>query len=265
MKLSVLASSCIGTLVAFSSSAADYTSDGFSSKIAGNGYIAEASYNGNILFRNCQLTGAYSLEKGEVKHDARFFQVCDYTGKADCKKLDGNKMSVATNSVLANKGVGNGAQYETQILLEPNEITVKSKVTTLIALKTDMLLFKYDFSIPAEVVSGRGFKLVHSSAPEPDTFAIIPSIFNKNFRTGSGKELDFSLPGKIMSISTSKQGAISFSDCRIWNAKCIQVTIAYAMKWSPELRTYPAGSVFEWEFKISMKQDCSFPAEATRI
>ena len=239
MKLLALALQGVSFLLAISSFAMDYSSDGFSAKVHGNGRLLEVSYKGKTLLRNCQVEGAYALDKGDAKHDARFFQAWDYTGSR-----------MTTKSILANKTIGNGAQCETEILLAPEEITFKMKVTTLVELKTYMSLFRYDFNIPAEVVGGRGFKQVANSGLE--TFAIFPAAFNKDFKTGNGKSLAFSLPERILTISSNEKSIVGFYDCRAWGEKSVQATVDYAMKWSPELITYPARNVFEWEFKISL-------------
>ena len=252
MNLKFLAA-CLGALFVCSSAhSAEYKSDGISAKIAKNGYITELSYKNKVLLKNIQIEASYSLNQEEEKHDARFFQAWDYEGKADITE-NGREMQIRTKSFLGNSKIKKGAEYESSIFLSPNELVIKSKITTLVDLKTQMHLFRHDFVIPEENISGRGLKA--TGADGLDSFLLIPATYSKNFKVPPAKNISISIQDYILSFSADQKGTVYFSDCRAWNEKSILITVNYSMKWTPELVSYPSGTVFEWESKITIIPD----------
>lgn len=249
MKLKLIAT-CLTALFIYSSAhTAEYKSNGITAKIAKNGYITELAYKDKILIRNIQIEASYSLAKEEEKHDARFFQAWDYEGNADIIE-NGSEMKIHTKSFLGNSKIKKGAEYESTISLSPDELIIKSKVSTLVELKTQMHLFRHDFVIPTENISGRGLKVIGLDGL--DSFLIIPADYSKNFKVPPAKNLSISIQDHILSFSADQKGTVYFCDCRAWNEKSILISVNYSMKWTPELVTYPAGTVFEWESRISI-------------
>ena len=241
----------IAALLAFPLIGAEYTSRGFCAVISRSGILRKVTCNGKEILLDSQIHGNYRLPPGEAKYDTRLIQAQDGAGTAKAVS-EGDTMTVTTDSVLGNSKIPKAASYHAVVILKPEEITFRTRITLLTPLRGHTSLFSRNFNIPVSLVAGRGVRWIEDNGRE--ILRTVPREFQTDFRI-RGKEATFSLPGSLLTISASDNCVIGFWDSRQWKAPLLSFSMSARDRWNAEAVTYPAGKSWEWEFRIRMTGD----------
>lgn len=248
MKQLLLAGICMGALAL--GAAEKYQSPGFSADIDGNGAINRLSYQGMPLIDSIGIVGEYSIPEGTEKHDARFFQVWDYSNKAQFKR-DGSKLTVTVDSTLSNQKMKDAANYKMTCVLEPEKLSFSYEVIQKADLQTTFRLFKTHL-IMVPSLFGRGIKAITGNGQEE--FKVLPEAYNPKFRL-AGKSLFLSTEKGVLALTGGKDVTFDYMDSRMWGGKDFSIIANPFGKWTPKPVMHPAGTVWKWDFSIAMTKD----------
>lgn len=226
-----------------------YQSPGFSAKIGENGLIQDIRYQGVPLINAVNLMGSYKIPEKMEKHDARFFQTWDFSKKAVFKR-DGEKLSFTVKSTLSNKKFKDAADYQVVCVMEPNRISIHSKVTQKIDLLTHYRLFQTNVVMPASLF-GRGVQVIRKGQEE---FKVLPETYNPKFRL-EGDSLRISTEKGILAFSGGKEITFSYMDSRMWGGNDFTLIVNPPAKWTAKPVTHPAGTVWKWDFTMTFQPE----------
>ncbi len=231
--------------------AAEYTSDGFSAKISQNGMLENLKYRGTTLISYTNLHGRYNpTAGGQEKHDARFFQGWDYTGKAQLKQ-DGTTSVYTTESILGNKVTKDAIDYKQVTTLTPEKVTIEYTAKLKKPLYNNSGIFCVLMGLPNEML-GKGIKTVSANGVEALT--VIPKNYDKTFRA-KGETLAFALgKGSVFTLKTSAGASAVLVDSRAWNDKQIYLEVGPEVPWSQKPVKFDSGKEYKWTITITCKK-----------
>lgn len=245
---------CIVCLGANSKAAknVEFKSSGFSATITRNGMIRNLKVADNIIIRVMMLHGNYKPAHGVEKHDQRFFQSYERS-PAKITRPDEKNMLVEKKTItMGNKKYPKALIYSEKITLSPDKITVDYEVEIKETMGSNAAFLMTLCELPLSL-SGRGFKVVNSLGKE--TMGIIsPKYDPKNKINYFAKELAFSLPEGLVTITAGENSKLYFTDSRSWKGDHLRLDISQAIPWKSKVTFYKAGTKFKWSFTISIKK-----------
>ncbi len=227
----------------------DYKSEGFCASFSKNGIVKRVTWKGKTILTDLHLYGEYVRK--DPKQDNRLIQGFDFKGQAVFKS-EGKNMTVTTDSILGNKTHPEAARYESVIDMRPDVIAVRTKVTLRTELSAHQGLFYRGVNIPAGLVVNRGVRWFKKDGEE--ILKTVPPEFRNNFNPG-GRVVTFSLPDALLTLDAGKNCRIGFWDSRKWKDSLLCFVFRENQPFSAKPVVYPKGSVFEWNFKISIVKD----------
>jgi len=226
-----------------------FESRGFTVDISDMGTLRTISYGDRVLLKDFMLTGNHYLPP-----DSRGISSQLLPSKNGIKvsiEREKEKMLVVVDSLLENRSIPGAAKSHSEIVLTPEAVTVSVKVITEKRLQTRFRLFLCKANIDMSLISGRGMLTVGIDGKRflqliPDARAV-----EKNC---AGREIAFSLNDEQTLIFESlKNSYISLLDGRKWGGRSGIMEMAHIPRYSEIPVAYPAGTVFEWSFRIVMK------------